>query len=76
MTRHAVNSSNLKNVGWENGTLEVEFHSGDIYQFSNVSAAKHAALMAENNKPKGSVGAHFARNIRGVHGFVKVPKSK
>jgi hypothetical protein len=34
----------------------------------------HAALMAEDSRPGGSVGSHFHRNIRSRHGFVKVSK--
>lgn len=33
MRRQPVHSSNLKSVGWENGTMEVEFHSGKIYRY-------------------------------------------
>jgi len=74
MERDPVTSSNLKSVGWENGTLEVEFHSGDIYRYANVPAAKHKALLAADKDPKGSVGSHFHRHIRSKHGFTKVTK--
>lgn len=72
MTRQPVTSSNLKSVGWENNTLEVEFHDGSIYQYANVPASRHAALMAEDKNPKGSVGGHFHRHIKPRHGHVKI----
>jgi hypothetical protein len=64
MTRKAVKSSNIKSVGYDatTKTLEVEFTSGGVHQYSGVSAAKHAALI----KAK-SVGSYFHREIRDSH---------
>ncbi|MBU1975151.1 MAG: KTSC domain-containing protein [Nanoarchaeota archaeon] len=38
MERQSVKSSNLKSVGYdeEANILEIEFHSGSIYQYSDV----------------------------------------
>jgi len=38
MYRTTVNSSNIKSIGYDtqSATLEVEFTSGDIYQYFNV----------------------------------------
>jgi KTSC domain len=74
MTREPVKSSNIKSVGWDNGTMEVEFHDGSIYQYTNVPASKHASLMAENSRAGGSVGTHFHQNIRTKHGYRKITK--
>jgi KTSC domain len=74
MTRTPVTSSNLKSIGWDNGTLEVEFNDGSIYHYVNVPASKHASLMAEDTRAGGSVGSHFHRNIRSQHGYRKVTK--
>lgn len=34
-----VNSSNVSRIGYENGVLEVHFHNGYVYQYSNTSEA-------------------------------------
>lgn len=36
MIRQKVVSKNLKSVGYENGTLEIEFITFSIYQYYNV----------------------------------------
>jgi len=36
MYRIPVNSTNIRSIGHENGVLEVEFTSGDVYQYFNV----------------------------------------
>ena len=42
--------------GWENDTLEVEFHDGAIYQYYNVSRAEYESFM---NSP--SLGSELSR---------------
>ena len=74
MERQSVTSSNIKSLGWKNNTLEVEFHDGSIYQYTGVPASKHAALVAESGKEKGSVGSLFHRTIKARHGFTKISK--
>ncbi len=71
MTRKPVKSSQLLSVGHdpETSTLEVEFHPtrkqaadsqlGSVYQYANVSAADHAALVGAE-----SVGSHFIQVIK------------
>lgn len=60
----AVKSSNLKSVGYDSGskTLEIEFLSGGIYQYSGVPSNIYEELM---NAP--SHGKYFHRNIRGKY---------
>ena len=41
MFRHAVSSSRIASVGWENNTLEVEFHNGAIYQYYEVTKSEY-----------------------------------
>jgi hypothetical protein len=36
MNRIPVQSSNIRSLGWENGTLEVEFSRGDVYHYEGV----------------------------------------
>ena len=47
MKRETVNSSNLRSVGYDRSTqtLEVEFNSGGIYQYSQVPENIYNGLM-------------------------------
>lgn len=47
MQRIAVRSSNIRSIGYDSSTqtLEVEFTSGELYQYSNVPSNVHDALM-------------------------------
>lgn len=56
MLRNPVSSSRIRNIGWENDTLEVEFHDGAIYQYYNVSRAEYESFM---NSP--SLGSELSR---------------
>jgi hypothetical protein len=62
VNRQSVTSSNVKEVGWEpdedagsdeqkgkNGTLEVEFHSGHVYQYFNVPEQVFRALVTADS---------------------------
>lgn len=48
MNRQRVSSSNLSSVGYDEAseTLEIEFDSGSVYQYSRVPAAVYSALMS------------------------------
>jgi len=59
MYRTTVNSSNIKSIGYDaaSATLEVEFSSGDIYQYFNVpdhlyqqflNASSHGEFLNDN----------------------------
>lgn len=52
MTREPVSSSNLASVGYDadDQLLEIQFHSGGIYQYINVPPAIHDALLAAPSK--------------------------
>ncbi len=64
MTRHPVQSSNVKAIGWEYApsglcTVEVEFLSGSVYQYRDVpKAAVDAVLQGP------SIGAMFNRYLK------------
>jgi len=47
MKRQSVNSSNLASVGYDSAssTLEIEFHSGGVYQYLNVPVSIYNGLM-------------------------------
>jgi hypothetical protein len=61
MDRIQVSSSNLASVGYdlESLILEIEFHSGGVYQYFNVPAQRHERLMRA-----GSKGQYFDEHIK------------
>jgi hypothetical protein len=61
MERVPVQSSNLASVGYDsaNMILEIEFHSGGIYQYFNLPLQIHEGLMNA-----GSKGTYFDQNIK------------
>ena len=69
MDRQEVISSNLRSVGYDESsrTLEVEFQSGSVYQYSNVPAKEYYKLMAAE-----SHGKYFHANIRNDYNFRRV----
>lgn len=54
MNRQHVQSSNLSSVGYDSGskTLEIEFHGGGIYQYSNVPFEIYNSLLDASSKGK------------------------
>jgi hypothetical protein len=44
--RRLVNSSSVRSVGWSDGTLELEYVNGSIYQYDDVPQTTFAALLA------------------------------
>lgn len=70
MNRTAVSSSNLASAGYdpESMVLEIEFHSGGIYQYSNVPESKYEGLMKAS-----SHGTYFDAYIKkGGYRFTKI----
>jgi hypothetical protein len=70
MNRTPVSSSNLKSVGYDEGssTLEVEFLHGGIYEYSNVPESRYSGLMSASSK-----GEYFDEYIKkGGYGYRKV----
>jgi hypothetical protein len=61
MQRVPVASSNLKAIGYDPATqkLEVEFKSGGVFCYDNVSPQEHQDLIGAS-----SIGSHFHQNIR------------
>lgn len=56
-----VDSTSISHVGHDPATrvLSVKFASGQTYNYANVSAEAHAALLGAD-----SIGSHFQANIR------------
>lgn len=67
MTRQPVTSTNIRSIGHDGGTLEIEFSSGAIYQYGGVSAEEHQALLGAD-----SIGRHFGQHIRPKFNGVRV----
>jgi len=67
MERKDVVSSNIKSIGYDAGTLEVEFSNGGIYQHHDVPQEAYDGLMAAKSK-----GGHYASTIRGKFKHTKV----
>lgn len=61
MKRVPVTSSNVASVGYDPATktLEVEFKRGGVYQYFDVPAATHAAMLAAP-----SIGSYLDANIK------------
>lgn len=66
MQRTKVESSNLESIGYDKDsrTLEIEFKSGKIYQYTNVPEPEHQALLAAD-----SIGSYFNKNIRNEYQY-------
>lgn len=69
MERTPVDSSNITSIGYDenSNTLEVEFHSGAIYQYFDVPFNVYQGVMDASSK-----GQYFAQHIKGYFRFVKV----
>ncbi len=69
MKRKPVSSSNISSIGYDekSRTLEVEFHSGGIYQYFDVPSNIYDGIMSA-----GSKGQYFSQHIKGYFRFVKV----
>lgn len=69
MDRIGVSSSNISSIGYNsiNSILEIEFTSGDVYQYQHVpSDIYNDFLLAESH------GKYFAINIKDKFQYLKV----
>lgn len=69
MNRQHVSSSNIRSIGYDSKfqTLEIEFHSGGIYQYFNVPESVYNALMSAQ-----SHGSYFHRHIKDEYQWTKI----
>ena len=69
MKRISVESSNLASVGYdeESKTLEIQFHSGGVYQYDDVEKEVYDELMSADSK-----GRYFMSMIRGAYSYGRV----
>lgn len=66
MQRQPVRSSNIRSIGYDetSRTLEIEFTSGDVYQYFDVPQREHQALMQAS-----SHGSYLNKNIKDKYRF-------
>jgi hypothetical protein len=64
MDRTPIRSSDIRSVGYDPASkaLEVEFHSGGLYQYSGVSEATYQGFMRAASK-----GSYFHDHIKNQH---------
>lgn len=62
-----VSSSDLKSVGYENGTLYIRFWSGGLYSYAGVPESVYAALMQAP-----SHGKFFHAHIKNVYPYSRI----
>lgn len=69
MSRISVSSSNVRSIGYDEwtSTLEVQFHSGGIYQHSNVPSHLYVSFM-----DAGSKGSFYWSHLRNRYGCRRV----
>lgn len=69
MVRQRVASSNVASIGYDASAsaLEVEFHSGAIYQYFGVPAHIHGALMRSVSK-----GSFLADHVKDQYRYLRV----
>ena len=69
MERQPVTSSNIRSIGYDasTSTLEVEFRSGEVYQYFGMPASVHLELMQA-----ASHGSYLQRHIRGTYRYLRV----
>ena len=59
MNRVYVQSTDIRSIGYENGTLEIEFLNGGVYQYPNVPRM-HYENMLHYPHP----GTYFHKNVK------------
>jgi len=61
MERQSVKSCILRSVGYDNAmkNLEIEFHSGLVYQYSGVPSKVYTDLLSSS-----AVGKYFSEKVR------------
>jgi hypothetical protein len=69
MNRVQASSGNIRSVGYDvdRGILEVEFHSGSIYQYSGVPEHEYKGLVSASSK-----GRYLNTHIKDRYTYIKV----
>ena len=69
MIRQNVSSTNIRSIGYDvdSKILEIEFDTGDVYQYSNVPQTIYGSLMSAS-----SHGSYFHKYIKGKYEYLKI----
>ena len=69
MNRRPVTSRNVASVGYDQNTLtlEVEFHSGSVYQYFDVPEAVYQEFMTAD-----SIGRYLNQNIKNTYRYAQI----
>ncbi len=69
MKRFPVESSNIRSIGYDNNrqTLEIEFYSGAVFQYFDVSEEIYQAVISSE-----SVGRYFHENIKSNYSYTSL----
>jgi hypothetical protein len=69
MRRRLVNSSSLRSLGYDprSQMLEIEFHSGSVYQYFGVPRTVLEEMLGQH-----SLGTYFNAEIRDVYRCVRI----
>jgi hypothetical protein len=57
----------VRSVGWSDGTLELEYVNGYVYQYLDVPQPTYAALLAAP-----SIGAYINKHIKPYYEFREI----
>lgn len=69
MERTPVTSTDIRAIGYDadSQTLEIEFNSGSVYDYSGVPQGEYDGFMGADSK-----GKYFHANIKNRYSFVKL----
>lgn len=67
MERQPVSSETIAEIGYRDGTLEILFTSGSVYQYFDVPEHVYEALMSAD-----SHGRFFNEHVRGHFRYARV----
>lgn len=67
MIMHPVSSSDIRSIGYENGTLHIQFRSGGLYAYYGVPVSVYQALVNASSR-----GRYFHAHIKGRYGDTKI----
>ena len=67
MIMQPVSSSNIAAIGYENGILHIRFHSGGLYEYSDVPESVYRGLMSAC-----SHGQFFHAHIKSNYAYRRI----
>jgi hypothetical protein len=65
--RIEVDSSTIAAISWEKNTLQVEFHSGNTYEYYNVSELMYKRFLSASSK-----GRFYNTYIKNAYRFKRI----